>query len=336
MTSVIPALIDSLRKAAQGDVSTDFPLAVRTSVRVGGAARIFVKPKDPQALVAALGVLSDAGVPWHALGGGANTIVGDAGIDGAVFKLGTDFSPDQVEEQGDAVLMTLGAGAPSSRFVSLAKDMKGVGVAAWASGIPGTIGGLVAMNAGTPAGSMSDHLEAVEVATPSGLSWIPKEKLELRYRHCKLPKGAVLSRARCRVRRGTDEERAAEQRAVKADLEKRKRTQPLTQPNSGSVFVNPPGDFAGRLIEAAGLKGTQRGGAQISSRHANFIVNVGEAKAADVIDLLVLARRAVKNATGIDLVPEVRLVGTFDPPLPAELEPHHQLPIHLAREQVHA
>jgi UDP-N-acetylmuramate dehydrogenase len=223
-----------------------------------------------------------------------------------------------VEEAGDHVVLTLGAGAPIARFLSLAKEQRGVGVA-WAAGIPGTVGGLVAMNAGTPSGCMGDHLLAAEVATPDGLLWLEASELRLAYRHCELPAGAVVTRARCKVRRGSDAEVLEQSRAAKADVERRRSTQPLTQPNSGSVFVNPEGNFAGRLIESAGLKGFQRGNAQISEKHANFIVNLGGAKAADVVELIVLARKAVLAATGIELQPEVRLVGRFEPPLPPEL-----------------
>ena len=319
-------MIERLRKAARGEVVEGAPLAGRTSVRVGGPARLWIRPRDPAALVETLRVLSETGTGWHVLGGGANTIVGDGGIDGAVISLGRDFCVEEVEERGDSFGLTLGAGAPNARFLSLAREQRGVGVA-WIAGIPGTVGGMVAMNAGTPAGCMADHLEAVEIATPAGLRWIDAAELRLSYRHCELPVGAVLSRVRCRVRRGSEGELQESQRAAKADVERRRQTQPLTQPNSGSVFVNPQGNFAGRLIEQAGLKGARRGGAQISDRHANFIVNAdGEAKAADVIELISLARSAVRAATGITLVPEVRLVGTFVPELPADLEPHHVLP----------
>lgn len=328
---VSPALLDLLRRASQGEVAAGVPLAPRTSVRVGGPSRLFLKPRTPESLVAALRALSSESIPWHALGGGANTVVGDGGVDGAVIRLGPDFATELVEELGDQVVLTLGAGTPGARLLALAREQRCVGVAAWGAGIPGTVGGWTAMNAGTPAGSMSDHLEAVEIATPDGLSWLGKAELRLGYRRCELPRGAVLTRARCRLRRGSEAERAHEERAVKADLDKRRATQPLTQPNSGSVFVNPPGNFAGRLIEAAGLKGTRRGGAQISPRHGNFIVNTGGATANDVVELIALARRAVRNATGIELAPEVRLVGTFEPPLPAELEAHHELPRFLAR-----
>jgi len=318
----VSPLIADLRRAAGGEVLEHVPLAPRTSVRVGGEAKLWVKPRDPDSLVEVLGVLAAAAVPWISLGGGANTVVGDSGVDGAVIRLGQDFASEEVEEAGDRVVLTLGAGAPIARFLSLAKEQRGVGVA-WAAGIPGTVGGLVAMNAGTPAGCMADHLLAVEVAAPDGLRWIDAKDLRLGYRHCELPRGTVVTRARCQVRRGSEGELLEQQRVAKADVDRRRSTQPLSQPNSGSVFVNPPGDFAGRLIEHVGLKGRIEGGAQISDRHANFIVNLGGAKAADVVALIALARRTVLEKTGVQLDPEVRLVGDFDPELPEELRPHH-------------
>ena len=323
------ALLADLRRAARGEVAEQAPLAPRTSVRVGGQAKLWVKPNDPKGLVEVLGILAGAGVPWLSLGGGANTIVGDRGVDGAVIRLGQDFAEEEAKESGDHLTLTLGAGAPIARFLSLAKEHRGIGVA-WAAGIPGTVGGLVAMNAGTPAGCMADHLVAVEVATPEGLHWIEAKELHLAYRHCELPRGSVLTRARCRVKRGSEADLAEQQRVAKADVDRRRATQPLTLPNSGSVFVNPQGDFAGRLIEAAGLKGTIKGRAQISDRHANFIVNLGGARAADVVELIALARRTVLEKSGVALQPEVRLVGDFEPALPAELEPHHQKPVLLA------
>jgi len=319
-------LVSALKRASRGEVLRDVPLAPRTSVRVGGPAQLWVRPRDPEALVAVLGVLCDAGVPWFALGGGANTVVGDGGVEGAVLKLAPDFAAEQVEEGGDHALLTLGAGAPIARFVSLAREQRGVGVA-WAAGIPGTVGGMVTMNAGTATGAAADHLEAVEVATPDGLRWVPAAELRLSYRRCELPQGAVLTRARCRVRRGAEPEVQEDSRSAKADVERRRATQPLSLPNSGSVFVNPRGDFAGRLIEQVGLKGERRGGAQISDKHANFIVNLGDATAADVVELIALARSKVRAATGIELQPEVRLVGTFRPPLPEELSSHHFVPV---------
>lgn len=325
------ALLAELRRASRGEVVEGLSLSSRTSVRVGGPARFWVKPGDPAALVETLRILSDAAIGWHVLGGGANTIVGDLGIAGAVLRLGADFAPESIEQGGDHAVLTFGAGAPIARLLSLARDQGCVGVA-WAAGIPGTVGGLVAMNAGTRAGCMADHLLAVEIATPSGLRWLDAAQLQLGYRRCELPRGAVLTRARCRVRRGTQPELLEEQRAAKADVEKRRATQPLSLPNSGSVFVNPAGDHAGRLIERAGLKGERRGGAQISEKHANFIVNLGGARAADVVELIALARKAVLAGSGIALECEVKLVGSFDPPLPPELRSHHVEPVVAASE----
>jgi len=322
--------LETLRRVSRGEVAKDFPLASRTSMRVGGPAAYLIRPRDPAALVSTLGVLSDLAIAWHALGGGANTLVGDQGIEGAVLRLGPDFADEQVEEGGDHAILTLGAGTPIARFVSLAKEQRCIGVA-WAAGIPGTVGGMVAMNAGTPLGCTADHLIAIEVATPDGLRWIDARELNLSYRHCEVPRGAVMTRARCKVIRGSEGELLEQSRQARLDVERRRATQPLSLPNSGSVFVNPPGDFAGRLIERAGLKGFLRGGAQISDRHANFIVNVGQARAAEVVELILLARRSVLAATGIALQPEVRLAGSFEPPLPLELVPNQQLPILLER-----
>jgi len=142
------ALLADLRRASRGEVIEMAPLAPRTSVRVGGSAKFWVRPNDPKALVEVLAVLSNAGMPWLSLGGGANTIVGDRGVNGTVIRLGQDLAPEEVDSRGDSVVFTLGAGAAIARFLSLAREHHGIGVA-WAAGIPGTVGGLVAMNAGT-------------------------------------------------------------------------------------------------------------------------------------------------------------------------------------------
>ena len=211
-------LLPTLRRVARGEVLERVPLAARTSVRVGGPAQLWVRPRDPEALVAVLGILCDAGVPWFSLGGGANTIVGDGGVEGCVLQLARDFVDESVEESGDHAVLVLGAGAPIARFVSLAREQRGVGVA-WAAGIPGTVGGMVTMNAGTNTGSAKDHLDSVEVATPDGLHWLPATQLKLSYRHCELPRGAVLTRARCRVRRGDVGARRADHRSRRAAAE---------------------------------------------------------------------------------------------------------------------
>jgi UDP-N-acetylmuramate dehydrogenase len=247
------------------------------------------------------------GVPVHVLGGGANTLVGDLGIPGITLKLPPDLFPEEIAEYDRGGTVTLGAGAAIVRLINAMRSRRWVG-AEFLAGIPGTIGGAVAMNAGTKNGECERVLEAVELATPEGVGWVPRSALTIRYRYTELPPGAVVTRARFRLRSG---DLGASQEAMEADLGYRKRTQPLSQPNCGSVFTNPPGDHAGRLIDSVGLKGTILGGAQISSQHANWIVNLGSATAADVAGLIELALRRVHEATGIVLVPEVKRVGVF-------------------------
>ena len=291
------------------DASPGESLAPWTSLRVGGPAALLVRPRTAAALLAVLARAKVDGVPVHVLGGGANTLVGDLGVPGITLKLPADLFPEQVVPAGagEGGLVTLGAGAAIARLINVMRTRGWVG-AEFLAGIPGTIGGAVAMNAGTKQGECKRVLDAVELATADGLGWVSRSALTIRYRQTELPPGAVLTRARFRLLSGdVDASRAA----MDADLGYRKRTQPLSQPSCGSVFQNPPGDHAGRLIESVGLKGMVLGGAQISPLHANWIVNLGQARAADVVGLIERARERVRQATGILLVPEVKRVGVF-------------------------
>jgi len=283
------------------------PLAPWTSIRVGGPAELLVRPRTPAALVALLSRARAEGIPVHVLGGGANTLVGDRGIPGITLKLTADLFPEEVSGAAEGGTVTLGAGAAIARLINVMRAWRWVG-AEFLAGIPGTLGGAVAMNAGTKNGECERVLEAMELASPDGVGWFPRSAFTIRYRYTELPPGAVVTRARFRLSAG---DLAASQAAMEADLGYRKRTQPLTQPNCGSVFTNPPGDHAGRLIDSVGLKGTILGGAQISAQHANWIVNLGSATAADVVGLIDLSQRRVQEATGIVLVPEVKRVGAF-------------------------
>jgi UDP-N-acetylmuramate dehydrogenase len=285
------------------EVKRDEPLAPWTSVRVGGAAEALVKPASADALVAVLRFARDEGVPLTVLGGGANTLVGDLGVPGITLKLATDYFEEVIE----GTQVTVNAGSAIARIVTLMKQQKLVG-AEFLAGIPGTIGGATAMNAGTKHGECMTIVEAVELATPEGLGWVTG--LTYRYRHTDLPAGAVVTRVRFALAEG---DVAASQQAMEKDLGYRKKTQPLSQPNFGSVFTNPPGHFAGALIEQVGLKGYRVGNAQFSTLHANWIVNLGGAKAADVTALMAEAQRRVREATGVELTPEVKRVGRFSP-----------------------
>lgn len=286
-------------------VQRDEPLAPKTSVRVGGAAEFFVRPNSPEGLVAVLERARAEGVAVTLLGGGANTLVGDGGVPGLTLKLPADLFPEQASVAGGEGRLTLGAGAAIARVVHRMKAHGLVG-AEFLAGIPGTLGGAVAMNAGTKAGECMTVVEALEVATADGLGWLSRGQVRFEYRHTQLP--GVVTQVRFWLRAG---DLGASQAAMEKDSAYRKRTQPLGQPTFGSVFVNPPGDFAGRLIEQAGLKGHTVGGAQFSTLHANWIVNLGGAKAKDVVGLIELAQARVLAETGVSLIPEVKRVGVF-------------------------
>lgn len=279
------------------------PLAPWCTVRVGGSAEALVRPPTPGALAQILARARAEGVPVSLLGGGANTLVGDGGVRGVTLKLPADLAPEALE--GPKV--TLSAGSAIARVVTVMKQQKLVG-AEFIAGIPGTLGGAVAMNAGTRHGETMTIVEALELATPDGVGWVPASEVKFEYRRTHLPPGAVVVRVRFLLREG---DLAESQRKMDEDLGYRKRTQPLSQPNFGSVFTNPPGKFAGQLIESVGLKGHTIGGAQISEKHANWIVNLGGAKARDVVGLMELAQARVREAHGVELHPEVKRIGEF-------------------------
>ncbi len=310
MRAVIPVartLPDRIGRHVRGEVRLAEPLAPWTSVKVGGPAELWIRPASTAALVELLRLAREEAAPVTILGGGANTLVGDGGVPGVTLRLTSDLFPEVVERIGGEARVTLGGGAAIGRLLQQMKAQKLVG-AEFLAGIPGTIGGAVAMNAGTKAGECLSILDAVELATADGVGWVQKRELRFQYRCTELPEGAVVTRARFLLREG---DVAASQAQMEADLSHRKRTQPLSQPNFGSVFQNPPGDFAGRLIEKVGLKGHRIGAAQISPLHANWIVNLGGAKALEVVQLMELAQARVFEEFGVRLVPEVKKVGSF-------------------------
>lgn len=291
------------------EVKAGEPLAPLTSVRVGGPAEALVRPRSPDALVALLRLAREQGAPVTILGGGANTLVGDGGVKGITLRLPGDLFPEAADVGEEEGRITLGAGAAIVRLVNQMRNHGLVG-AEFLAGIPGTLGGAVSMNAGTKNGECFRVVEAVEVATADGVGWLEKARIPHAYRHSELPPGGVVTRVRFRLPRG---DLAASKQAMDKDLAYRKSTQPLSQPNFGSVFTNPPGDFAGRLIEKVALKGHILGRAQISTLHANWIVNLGGATARDVLGLITLMQERVKADSGVELKPEVKRVGEFLP-----------------------
>ncbi len=285
------------------------PLAARTSVRVGGAAELFASPPSLDALGKLLAICAERDVPFRALGGGANTVVSDAGVRGVVVKLPPDLHAEESGEDAQGPWIRLGAGQPIGSLVRHAKA-KGFTGMEFMAGIPGTIGGAIYMNAGTRTGWTGSIVEEIGVCEPGGFRVLTRDEVGFTYRHTALSPLAVVVWAKFRLQRGDAQ---ASKEAMEKDLAGRKRTQPLNLPNSGSVFRNPDGDHAARLIEACGLKGTRLGDAQISEVHANFIVNRGAAKAADVVALMKRMQVEVVARHGVRLTPEVKLFGEFDP-----------------------
>ncbi|AKU91861.1 UDP-N-acetylmuramate dehydrogenase [Vulgatibacter incomptus] len=302
------SLHGELSRHLRGELRANEPLAVRTSVRTGGAADLFARPADSDDLRVLLVACASADVPVTVLGGGANSLVADDGVEGVVVRLPAAPAEEALDESGGSFVLS--AGAPITKVPQLMKAHGLVG-AEFLAGIPGTLGGATAMNAGTKNGELVQVVEAVELASASGVRWIPRDELTWRYRRCELPVGSVVTRLRLRLRRVDEAGLQASRAAMEADLGYRKRTQPLQLPNSGSVFTNPPGDHAGRLIEACGLKGRRQGGAQISELHANWIVNLGGARSSDVRFLIEAAKAEVAARFGVELTPEVKLLGRW-------------------------
>ncbi len=294
---------DEIARRVRGEVVQDAPLASRTTIRVGGPADLLVRPADLDALAELLRAVRDLGVPLHVLGGGANTLVADAGVRGVVLRV----PPDLAGEEARQGTLLLGAGQPTSRLWVRAHALGLVGME-FIAGIPGTLGGALAMNAGTRIGEMQDVVRRVEVATADGAGFLDARELGFAYRTCHLPPGAVATRIEFALRAG---DVAESERVMQEDRQRRRRTQPLDRSSFGSTFRNPPGEFAGRLVEAVGLKGHRIGGAMWSDVHANFVVNLGGARARDVLALVNLARSRVKERFGIVLETEVRLAGEF-------------------------
>jgi UDP-N-acetylmuramate dehydrogenase len=288
------------------------PLARHTTYRVGGPAELFLHAESAAAMVAAWRWAAARGLPCTLLGGGSNVIIADAGLPGLVIKHRTTVLPPlPAEVAGDALAVAIDAALVLARL-SVWTVRHGWRGLEWAGGIPGTMAGAVIQNAGAHGGQLSDSLLDVTVLTPSGEVEVwPPERLDLRYRHSIWRASSAEPRPLiCGLRlRLTRADPAELQAAVEHGQEYRRRTQPRG-PSAGSIFKNPPGDYAGRLIDQCGLKGTRLGGAVISPLHANWIINDTEtATAADILALAALARDTVARRFGVTLQMEQEILG---------------------------
>ncbi len=291
-------------------IETDVPLADCTWYRLGGPARWFCRPRDQAELCRLLRAVTQAGVEWRVLGAGANVIVRDEGFDGAVIRLaGPEFErveidPPPEDEQPPTANVHAGGAADLLRLVLATLKAGLVGLEALA-GIPGTVGGAVRMNAGGRYGQIGDHVRSVRLVRPDGrVEQLGRDALHFEYRRCRLGQ-AIVTGVDLYVPPG--DAREALNRFHRIWREKTANQPPLGARSAGCIFKNPPRESAGRLLDRCGLKGTTLGGAQISTRHANFIVANQNARAADVLALMELARRRVRETTGIELEPEVEV-----------------------------
>jgi UDP-N-acetylmuramate dehydrogenase len=275
-------------------------MANYTWMKVGGPADFYIEPADKKDLISIIEYFRAHHYSWFMLGRGSNVLVSDEGIRGAVINVENALSDIRLENSK----VYAEAGVRLTKFVDycIQNGLAGVEMLA---GIPGTIGGAVAMNAGAHGGEIADYLMDVEIIHDGMVQRIQKEEGSFAYRHSRFAADVVLG-ASFKLTHGDKEKLSAIRREC---ILKRNETQPLEYPNLGSMFKNPPNTFAAKLIEQAGLKGKRAGDAQVSEKHANFIVNLGNAKATDIVKLIDLVKRTVYQNSGLMLELEVKMVG---------------------------
>jgi UDP-N-acetylmuramate dehydrogenase len=297
-------LANELKESLIGTVKENEPMANHTTIKIGGPAEIFVEPTSVENLEKTMQIIRRHQAQWIAIGRGSNLLVSDQGISGVVIKLGAGL--DKVEIEGTSLVV--GGG---HSLVSLATSIsrKGLSGLEFASGIPGSVGGAVFMNAGAHGSDISRILEKALVLFEDGkLEWVSNEEMEFSYRTSVLQKKrpGVVVEAVFSLTEGNKEEIFSE---MQKNKDYRKETQPWNFPCAGSIFRNPLPNYAGKLIEVAGLKGYQIGGAKISEMHGNFIVNTGNAKADDVLRLIQHVKDTIYDLYEVKMETEVEIIG---------------------------
>jgi UDP-N-acetylmuramate dehydrogenase len=292
--------LSDIQKILRGNIAVDEPMRKYTWMKVGGPADFYIEPMDKDDLMAIVDYFHTHNYSWMVLGRGSNVLVSDEGIRGAVINVEHALSKIYIE--GGLVIAE--AGVWLTKFVDFCIQNELTGVEMLA-GIPGTIGGAVVMNAGSHGGEIADHLVEVEVIRNGHTQQVKNENAQFAYRRSGFDQDVVLS-ASFKLQQGDKELLSARRREL---ILRRNETQPLEFPNLGSMFKNPPNTFAAKLVEQAGLKGKRVGNAQISEKHANFIINLGDAKAEDVVKLIDLVKRTVYQNSGVMLELEVKMVG---------------------------
>ncbi len=303
MSESIAKKVGEALKGFRGKVEFQEMLGKYTSLKVGGKADALVFPANLEDLVFLLERIRDHKLPFFILGAGSNLIIRDGGIRGVVIKL-NHFNRIE-KKDSERIYAEAGVFLPRLLKYTLEESLTGF---EFICSIPGSVGGALKMNAGIPGREISDLVESVRVLTLKGdLIEIDKKDASFGYRSSRFPNGILLG-ALFRLR-GAPKHEVQENIALL--LKKRRETQPLSYPNVGSIFKNPKGGYAGKLIEEVGLKGFQIGGAQISEKHANFIINKGSATADDILQLIRKAGREVETSKGIVLELEAKIVGEY-------------------------
>ena len=295
---------DKLNNVIEKDsILIDEPMSRHTTFRVGGPADFFVTPKAKEEVRDVICICKEAGMPYYIIGNGSNLLVSDAGYRGVIVQIYKEMN--EVKVEGDLVKAQAGALLSGIAAKALGAELSGF---EFASGIPGTIGGACVMNAGAYGGEMKDVLESVTVLTGEGkIIELGRNELELGYRTSVIAKkGYIVLGAVLKLERGDGEKIKTYMDELK---EKRVTKQPLEYPSAGSTFKRPEGYFAGKLIEDAGLRGFQVGGAQVSEKHCGFVINRDHATAADILELMRQVQIRVKENSGVDLEPEVKRLG---------------------------
>ena len=288
---------------AKDSILIDEPMSRHTTFRVGGPADFFVTPKAKEEVRDVIRICKEAGMPYYIIGNGSNLLVSDAGYRGVIVQIYKEMN--EVKVEGDLVKAQAGALLSGIAAKALGAELSGF---EFASGIPGTIGGACVMNAGAYGGEMKDVLLNSEYVSTDGTSGeLDNEAMELSYRHSAYENSnLVITAASVRLAPADRNEIKSTMNDI---LARRKEKQPLEYPSAGSTFKRPEGNFAGALIEQCGLKGVSVGGAQVSEKHAGFIINRGGATAADILSLIKHVQARVKAQTGVSLETEIRLIG---------------------------
>lgn len=299
-TRFTQAEMQSAVAGLRGSVSFQAPLREYTSFKIGGPADVVVEPADIKDVCLVVQQARARRIPLFVLGG-TNLLIRDGGIRGIVISLVR--LRGMKEEPGSVLYAEGGVGMPTLIGYAIRHSLAGL---EWAAGIPGTVAGCVVMNAGTKLGEMKDSVKAVRMVNMKGqIVDVEAGQVRFEYRRALLPRGIVVG-VWLQLKQGV---RSEIERVVKDYLHYRRDTQPLAMPSAGCVFKNPPNDSAGRLIETVGLKGARVGDAEVSMKHANFMVNRGQARAADVLALIGKVRSAIRRRAGVRLDLELKIVG---------------------------